>query len=155
MEQTRFRGRALTALLMLLSFALLASTGLILFFAPRGRIANATSWDLLGLSRWQWEDLHASFALLMLAAALPHIWMNRKPLLNHLRQRAAALAVPLLPVRFEVLAAAALCVTVLAGTIWQVPPVSYVSQVRSEMRGAHEPSPPSFTGARRGWRHSE
>jgi ABC-type Fe3+-siderophore transport system permease subunit len=140
---------------MLLSFTLLASSGVILYFAPRGHIANASGWDLLALSRRQWEDLHACFALLMLAAAVPHIWMNRKPLINHLRQRVAALAMPLLPVRLEVLAAVALCVMVLVGTVWQVPPVSYVSQLRSEMRGAPASGAPAFAGARRGWRFSE
>ena len=155
MEQTRFRGRAFTALLMLLSFTLLASSGAILFFAPRGHIANATGWDLLALSRRQWEDLHACFVLLMLATAVPHIWMNRKPLLNHFRQKIAVLAMPLLPVRFEALVAVTLCAIVLAGAVWQVPPVSYVSQLRSEMRGAPEPGTPSFAGARRGWRLSD
>jgi len=155
MVKTGFRSRALTALLMLVSFVLLASSGLILFFAPRGRIANATGWDLLGLNRWQWEDLHACFALLMLAAAVPHIWMNRKPLLGHLRQKVAVVTAWTLPVRLEVLAAAALCVFVLVGTVWQVPPVSYVSQLRSEVRGGHQSEPLHFAGGRRGWRHVE
>jgi ABC-type Fe3+-siderophore transport system permease subunit len=142
-------------LLMLLSFALLASSGVILFFSPRGHTADATGWDLLGLTRWQWADLHACFALLMLAAAVPHIWMNRKPMLNHLRQRAAALAMPHLSVRFEVLVAVALCVMVVVGTVWQVPPVSYVSQLRSDMRGTPAPGAAAFAGARRGWQFSE
>ena len=76
MEQARIQARPLTALLMLMGFVLLASSGAILFFAPRGGIANASGWELLGLTRWQGEDLHACFALLMLAAAVPHIWMN-------------------------------------------------------------------------------
>ena len=76
MDQAGIQGRTLTSVLMLLSFVVLGSSGAILFFAPRGHVANASGWELLGLTRWQWEDLHACFALLVLAAAVPHIWMN-------------------------------------------------------------------------------
>ena len=155
MEQTRILSRPFTALLMLLSFVLLASSGAILFFAPRGRLANASSWDLLGLTRWQWEDLHVCFALLMLAAAIPHVWMNRKPLVHHIRQRTAALATPRLPLRFEALMAVALCLMVLIGSVWQAPPFSYVTHLRSEMRGAPGHGAPSFAGERQGWWLSE
>ncbi len=150
MEQTRIQGRPLTALLMLSSFVLLASSGAILFFAPRGHVANASGWELLGLTRWQWEDLHACFALLMLAAAVPHIWMNRKPLAHHIRRRTAALATSLLPLRFEALVAVALCLIVLIGSVWQAPPFSYVTDLRSGMRGASGHDAPSTAGARQG-----
>ena len=76
MERIRFQGRTTTTLLMLSSFVLLAISGAILFFAPRGQLANASGWQASGLTRWQWEDLHVCFALLMLAAAVPHVWMN-------------------------------------------------------------------------------
>ena len=150
MEQARIQGRPLTALLMLMSFVLLASSGAILFFAPRGHLANASGWGLLGLTRWQWEDLHACFALLMLAAAVPHIWMNRKPLAHHIRRRAAALATSLLPLRFEALVAVTLCLIVLIGSVWQAPPFSYVTDLRSEMRGASGYGAHSIAGARQG-----
>jgi len=135
---------------MLMSFVLLASSGAILFFAPRGGIANASGWELLGLTRWQWKDLHACFALLMLAAAVPHIWMNRKALAHHVRLRAAALATSFLPLRFEALVAVALCLIVLIGSVWQTPPFSYVTDLRSEMRGASRHGAPSIAGARQG-----
>jgi ABC-type Fe3+-siderophore transport system permease subunit len=154
MEHARFRGRALTALLMLLGFAGLTVSGLVLYFAPRGRVADVSGWDLMGLTRWQWADLHTCFVLLMFVAAIPHLWMNRHALLNYLRRKVAA-TTPLRGVRFEVIAAAALCVLLLVVTVWQVPPVSYVLQLRSEMRGTPEPGPPPFAGGRRGWRASE
>ncbi len=137
-------------MLMLSSFTFLGSSGGILFFAPRGHLANARGWELLGLTRWQWEDLHACFALLMLAAAVPHIWMNREVLLNHLRQRTTALATPLLPLRFEALVAVALCLTVLIGSVWRAPPFSYLADLRDEMRGAPSPATPHFAGTRQG-----
>ena len=152
MEQARIQGRPLTALLMLLGFALLSTSGAVLFFAPRGHLANASGWELVGLTRWQWEDLHAGFALLMLAAAVPHIWMNRKPLAHHIRRRTAALATSRLPLRFEARGAVARCLTVLIGTVWQAPPFSYVTHLRSEMRGGPGPGAPSVAGAGQGWR---
>ncbi len=155
MDQAGIQGRTLTSVLMLLSFVVLGSSGAILFFAPRGHVANASGWELLGLTRWQWEDLHACFALLVLAAAVPHIWMNRRALVNHIRQRTAALATPLLPVRFEVLVAVALCVTVLIGSVWQAPPFSTVADLRNEMRGATSTAVPHFAGARHGRWSSE
>ena len=130
---------------------MLASSGVVLLFAPRGR--DAGGWDLLGLGRWEWGDVHVCFALLMLAAALPHIWINRKPLLDHLRQKAAAATGPLRELRVEVLAAAALCLVVLAGAIWQVPPIGYVAQLRDGLRDAGRPGLSLPMGAGPGWRH--
>ena len=140
MEQAHFRFRAFTALLMLLCFISVASSGAILFLAPRGHFANASGWALLGLTRWRWEDLHASCAFLMLAAAVSHVWLNRKPLMNHLRQRTVALA-PLLSVRLEALVAVALFAIVVLGSAWQAPPFSYLSQLHLEMGGARGHGP--------------
>jgi len=135
---------------MLLSFVVLGVSGFVLYFAPRGRVADAAGWDLIRLTRWQWADLHVCFALLMLFAAVPHLWLNWRPLLNCLRRSASSIAIPLLGVRLEVIAAAALCVFLVAATVLQVPPISYVSQLRSEMRGTHEPGPPPWSGGRHG-----
>jgi hypothetical protein len=77
MEQARIQGRPLTALLMLLGFALLSTSGAVLFFAPRGHLANASGWELVGLTRWQWEDLHAGFALLITSDGEPRRWRRR------------------------------------------------------------------------------
>ena len=155
MDQNGIQGRTLTSVLTLLSFVVLASSGAILFFAPRGHLANASGWELLELTRWQWEELHACFALLMLAAALPHVWMNRRALVNHLRRRTAPLTTLLLPVRLEVLVAVALCLTVLIGSVWQAPPFCYVAALRGEMRGAPSHTTPLIAGARQGRWSSE
>ena len=149
MEQARVQGRPLTALLMLMSSVLLASSGAMLLFAPRGQVANASGWELLGLTRWQWEDLHACFALLMLGRR-SRIFGSSKPLAHHIRQRTAALATSLLPLRFEALLAVALCLMVLIGSVWQAPPFSYVTHLRSEMRGASGHGAPFAAGARQG-----
>ncbi|MGO9390235.1 DUF4405 domain-containing protein [Rhodoblastus sp.] len=155
MERIRFQGRTTTTLLMLSSFVLLAISGAILFFAPRGQLANASGWQASGLTRWQWEDLHVCFALLMLAAAVPHVWMNRRALVNHIKLRTSALAPRLLPVRFEALVAVALCLMVLIGSICRAPPFNLIADLRAEMRGAPSPTAPPFAGARQGWRSSD
>ncbi len=142
MTRPFFRARALASLLTAFSFLMLAASGLVLFFGPAGRVAQATGWQLLGLDRWQWADLHAVFALLMLASALPHLWMNRKPLLGHLRQSAAVAGRPLFLLRREAVAALALGILVAGATVWRVPPVHYVSEVRTVMRG----TPGAVTG---------
>ena len=104
---------------------------------------------MLSLNHHQWKDVHLGFALLMLAAGLPHVWMNRHALLNHLRRSASATLQPLSRIRLEAIAAAVVCAALLTVTVWQPPPVGAVSQEPAATPSTQVPQP---VGPRHGGR---
>ena len=82
----RFQWRALTSVLMTLGFMMLALSGIMLFLAPPGRVANWTNWTLLGLRKSAWGGLHIWFGTLFLVLTAVHVFFNWRPLLGYPRQ---------------------------------------------------------------------
>lgn len=116
----RFRWRAFTSLVIAACFLALILSGAVLFLAPPGRVANWTQWEILGLTKHGWGDLHIAFGALFVVAGLIHVAFNWRPLLQHLGARWAARG----GFRLEGIAAALLALAVFAGTRWEVPPIA-------------------------------
>jgi len=49
-----FNWRGFTSLLLAAGFLILAGSGLVLYASPRGRVANWTDWEVLGLTKHEW-----------------------------------------------------------------------------------------------------
>jgi hypothetical protein len=105
--------RRLVSLTALVSFIVLALTGLMLFFSPQGRVAYWSGWTVLGLSKEQYGDLHTTFMVLFLVAGVWHIVLNWKPIVNYLKDRRKKVRV-FTP---EFSAAVTLCGLFLVGTM--------------------------------------
>ncbi len=116
----RFQWRALTSVLMTLGFLMLALSGLVLFLAPPGRVANWTNWTMLGLRKSDWGGLHIWFGALFLGMSAAHVCFNWRPLAGYLKNRATRS----LGFRLEWAVAAGLVVIVFGGTRAGVPPFS-------------------------------
>lgn len=80
--------RRVTSLTITFTFLVMSYTGIVLFIAPKGRIANWTNWELLGLDKTQYANLHVTFMVLFLAGMLLHIYLNLPSLLNYFKNRA-------------------------------------------------------------------
>lgn len=80
-----FSWRALTSVLILLGFLILLISGIMLFVAPPGRVANWTNWILLGLSKKQWTALHVCFSALFLVISVVHIVLNWRPMVGYFK----------------------------------------------------------------------
>ena len=122
--------RTITSLTLLLSLGLVILTSLIMFIVPQGRVAYWSDWRLWGLSKTQWSELHLTFGLLMLLAALLHIYYNWKPILNYLKNKAKK--VTGWNTSFGI--ALLLCVCVAAGTYFQVPPLYSIIQLSESIK---------------------
>ncbi|MBL9139079.1 MAG: DUF4405 domain-containing protein [Verrucomicrobiales bacterium] len=116
----RFRTRSFTSLVVATGFVMLLLSGGVLLVSPPGRVANWTRWEMLGLTKHGWSDLHITFAALFLLAATAHVVFNWRPLLQHL---GATLSRPR-PWRWEGVAALFLGLAVFAGTRAHLPPFS-------------------------------
>jgi hypothetical protein len=81
-----FSFRAVVSLMLLGMAGSLAMSGAVLFFSPRGQVANWTNWRFWGLSREQWSDLHLNTAALSVVLTLLHLWLNWRLLLSYLRR---------------------------------------------------------------------
>ena len=69
------------------SFLIMSYTGIILFLSPKGRVANWTNWQILGLDKTQYANLHVTFMVLFLVGMLFHIYLNWNALINYLKNR--------------------------------------------------------------------
>ena len=115
-----FQWRALTSVVITLSFLALAVSGSVLWASPPGRIANWTDWAMLGLRKSDWIDLHILFGLLFVVASVFHIILNWRPLLSYFRSKVSHQ----FAWRREWLAAVALCVGLFVAVRLELPPFS-------------------------------
>jgi len=114
--------RKITSMTMLLSFAALLLTSIILYIVPHGRVAYWSDWRLWGLSKNQWSDLHINLGFLFIIAGLVHIYYNWKPLLAYMKDKAKKLQI--CTASFNIALIVVLFVTV--GTLLNIPPMSTI-----------------------------
>jgi hypothetical protein len=129
-----FRFRGLISLLTAVSFTLMTLSGVMLYLAPRGRVANWTNWTLAGLEKEQWSDLHMTAAVLLLVAIGFHLYFNWKPLVHYLKSRSTAHGLRLR----ELVVALALGLAVVVGTLGDLPPFRLVRTANETIKDAWE-----------------
>ena len=100
-------------------------SGIVLYVAPPGRIANWSVWRMALLSKAQWQAVHTVVALLFLVAAGFHIYFNWKVLVAYLKSKLHEG----LRMKRELATATAAAVVLLTVTIAGVPPSSTVMDV--------------------------
>ncbi len=72
----RFSGRVLAVFGVSFSFLMMLLSGGILYFAPRGRVAQQIDWELLFLGREGWEGLHIATSLVFTGFVLWHVLVH-------------------------------------------------------------------------------
>jgi len=133
-EQTngKFSYRAFVSVLAGFTFAAMAVTGLVMFFAPSCRIARDTSWTVWGYSKEQWTAVHVWFSIAFVAASAFHVYMNWACLTsyfkNKLRQGLA--------LRTEWIAPLVICGVIGLGTIYEVAPFSSLTAWKETFKRA-------------------
>lgn len=110
--------RRIISLIALLSFCVMAATGLVMFLAPQSRVAYWNGWELFGLSKRDYDSIHSTFMLLFLTAIVWHTVLNWRFIVDYLRTSTRKLVV----VTPEFLLALAVCVLFFVGTVWRSVP---------------------------------
>jgi hypothetical protein len=85
--------RRIISLTVFLSFIFLALSGVMLFFSPRGRIANWGGWTLFGFTKEQYSAIHTTFMVLFLVTGIWHIVLNWRPIVGYLKNRSKKIKV--------------------------------------------------------------
>ncbi len=114
--------RRVVSLTLLISLVPLLLTSVVLYIVPEGRVAYWSNWQMLGLSKTQWGDVHINLGWLFLAAGILHLYLNWKPILNYMRSKAKEFK--LFTLEFNV--GLVLTLFCFIGTLMGIPPLSTI-----------------------------
>ena len=129
-----FNSKGMTTFIVTLGFLVLGISGIVLYVSPRGRVANWTDWSVLGLNKEAWAALHTATALLFLLAAFLHLYYNWTTFWSYFKMRFEKG----FNLKREFAAALVICGLVLAGTVWGIPPVSYLADWNESIKNHWE-----------------
>jgi hypothetical protein len=109
-------------------------TGIILFITPPGRIANWANWELLGLSKEQYGQIHSTFMVIFIIGAILHVYYNWKPMTSYLKNQSKEF------VFFTkyMLVASILFVLFIFGTIYEISPFSNFLKLGDDIKSSWE-----------------
>ena len=83
-----FNWRIFISFGLVLSFIMLLVSGIILYIAPPGRVANWTDWQMLGLTKSGWQNQHSVFGFAFALLSLFHLFViNWKAFLSYLKTK--------------------------------------------------------------------
>ena len=85
---SQFKLRPFISWVVTLLFLVMLYSGIMLYFAPRGRVAHWTNWTLCGLDKEQWIALHINISVVFVIAAAVHLFLNWKTFWSYIRNRA-------------------------------------------------------------------
>lgn len=122
--------RKIVSLTALISFCLMLVTSIILYIVPQGRIAYWADWNLLGLSKTQWGDIHINLGFLFILTMALHIYYNWKPIMAYLKNRQKEFK--LFTLNFNI--ALILTCGVVGGTYFLVPPFSTILDFGAQIK---------------------
>jgi len=133
----KFKTKGFISLLLACAFSVAAFSGVILYMTPRGRVANWSGWTMLGLDKHGWSALHINACLLMLIIVAWHLLMNWKVFWSYIRKRSAGLNLKL-----EMATAVVVTAALIAGTIYEVPPLTTLMAWNEDIKNSWEQQAP-------------
>jgi len=141
-NKKKFYWRSFVSFGLFLSFLVMTLSGVILYIAPPGRVANWSNWELWGLTKAGWQSLHTNFSLFFLILGIFHLFsINWKAFLAHIRTKATKE----LNRKKEMVLATLLTVFIFIGVIVNIPPFKTImvwGESLTESWEKKETSPP-------------
>lgn len=125
--------RRIVSLTGFLSFVLMLITSVILYIEPHGRVAYWAEWRFLWMSKTTWDELHITLGALFLVAALLHIWLNWKPIMAYMKNKAKELVVFTPSMVISII----ITLYVLVGTFLHLPPMEQVLVFGESVKESH------------------
>lgn len=128
-----FHFRGFVSFLAVFSFLLLAVTGILLYVIPPGRVAFWVIWKFAGMMREQWTGVHTLSGYMFLITGGFHIYYNWKPLVGYLVNRVSGG----IKLKKELSLAALVTIVIVAGAIFNIPPMSLVLSLGSNIKDSY------------------
>ena len=122
MTTSKIHKRGLTSFFTLFGFLIMSVTGLVLYIVPAGRIAYWVGWELIGMTKTDWGNIHILSSILFIVAGSFHTYFNWKPLMNYFKDKARK-GVKL---RRELSISSLISIWIIVSAIWPFPPLSYL-----------------------------
>jgi hypothetical protein len=131
----KFRWRSFISFGLLYFFLILLFSGVILYITPPGRIANWTNWQLLGLTKSQWQTMHTNFSYLFALLSIFHLFtINWKTFWSYIRSKVKAG----FNHKVEFILASLLTIIFFVGVIYGLPPFSSVMDIGENLKEGWE-----------------
>ena len=70
----KFNWQSFISIGLLLSFIIMLISGIVLYIAPEGSLSRWIGWDILNLSKKQWEHQHTIFSYLFILFSIFHVF---------------------------------------------------------------------------------
>lgn len=122
--------RKSVSLTLFVTFLVMSFSGAILFIAPAGKAARFLHWEILGLSKHQYVELHFSSVTLFTVLACWHIANNWKPLIGYLKNSTKKITF----YNKELLIALCINIFLVAGTLLGIQPFKAIVDINSEIK---------------------
>lgn len=122
MQNKSFHKRGFISLLTALSFIVMTISGIVLYFAPQGRIAYWTDWKFALFTKTDWINIHVLTSLLFAIGAVWHLCLNWKVFWTYISSRIEKTA----SLKRELAVAAILTIAFTFGPVYNIPPFNYV-----------------------------
>jgi len=113
---------------------ILLFSGLVLYVAPKCRVANWINWRVAGLSKHSWEAVHTIFAFLFFTLVSIHLYLNWNIFIRYIRSK--------LDKNFrlsrEFLFAISLTALIFFATLLNIPPFNWIINFGERMKFSWE-----------------
>lgn len=118
-----FKWRSFSSFGLAFSFLFILVTGVVLYFAPAGRVSRWIGWEFSGFNLTAWEALHTIFSYVFIGFALVHLLVfNWKAFYNYLKKRSKKG----IHRRRELFWAGLVTIIIFFGTLFHIPPFGSV-----------------------------
>lgn len=134
MKKKKFNWRAFISMYISVSFLIMVVSGVILYFAPSGRVAFWSIWKFWGLTKDEWQAVHTIFTFIFVIAAGFHLFYNWKPFVSYLKEKMQSRLKLRREFSFSVIVTALIFILTLA----QIPPFSTVMDFGEELTESWE-----------------
>ena len=74
-EAKAFNWRNFTSFMVTAAFLISVVSGVVLYIVPEGRIAYWVNWELVGMTKSDWADLHIVFAVVFIVGGIFHLFV--------------------------------------------------------------------------------
>ena len=122
--------KKIISLTLAFSFLIMSVTGIILYIVPKGKVAYWANWQIFGLTKTQYGDIHITSMFLFLVVTIWHIYYNWKPLVNYLRDSTQKVTL----FKKELLIAFVLNIIFVVGTLVGVQPFQFALDIKEDIK---------------------